>query len=98
MSCCGKVICSGWIHAVQMRDGGIGLCPFCRTPGASSDNLIRNFEKRMEAGDAIAIHEIGVHYFHGDNGHSQDITKALELYKRAGDLGHAESYNNIGVA
>ena len=98
MSCCGKVICSGCIHAVQMRDGGIGLCPFCRTLGASSDNLIRNFEKRMEAGDSIAIHEIGVYYFHGDNGHPQDITKALELYKRAGDLGHAESYNNIGVA
>jgi len=73
----------------------MGLCPFCRTPGASSDNLIRNFDKRMEAGDAIAIHEIGVHYFHGDNGHSQDITKALEYYKRAGDLGYAESYITI---
>jgi len=52
----------------------------------------------MEAGDAIAIHEIGVYYFHGDNGHPHDIRKALELYKRAGELGHAESYNNIGVA
>ena len=98
MSCCGKVICSGCIHAVQMRDGGMGLCPFCRTPATSSDKLIRDYEKRMEAGDAIAIHEIGVHYFHGDNSHPQDIRKALEFYKRAGDLGHAESYNNIGVA
>ena len=30
-SCCGKIICNGCIHAVQMRDG-TGMCPFCRTP------------------------------------------------------------------
>ena len=46
----------------------------------------------------LEIHEIVVQYFHGDNGHPQDIRKALEFYKRAGDLGYAESYNNIGVA
>ena len=30
-SCCGKVICSGCIHAVR-RMSKVTLCPFCRTP------------------------------------------------------------------
>ena len=36
-SCCGKDICSGCIHAVQIRDGGVGLCPFCRTPTPTTE-------------------------------------------------------------
>ena len=31
-------------------------------------------------------------------GFKQDYKKALELFHRAGELGHAESYNNIGYA
>ena len=36
MPCCGKVVCSGCVHAVQIRSKGFGLCPFCRTPTPSS--------------------------------------------------------------
>ena len=36
-SCCGKIICSGCIHAVRIRDGDVGLCPFCRSPAPTSD-------------------------------------------------------------
>ena len=36
-SCCGKVICSGCIYAVRIRDGDVGLCPFCRSPAPTSD-------------------------------------------------------------
>ena len=35
--CCGKRICSGCIYAVALRDGGIGICPFCRTPTPTSE-------------------------------------------------------------
>jgi hypothetical protein len=38
-SCCGKVICSRCIHAVRMRDGDVGLCPFCRIPAIKRGNF-----------------------------------------------------------
>ena len=45
MNCCGKVICRGCVHAVQRRDGGVGLCPFCRTPPPFSDKeMIKRYK------------------------------------------------------
>ena len=35
-SCCGKVLCMGCIHAAYTADNR-RLCPFCRTPEATSD-------------------------------------------------------------
>ena len=50
--CCGKTICSGCIHAVRMRDGDVGLCPFCRIPAPESDEkAIEYTMKRVEVGD-----------------------------------------------
>ena len=52
-TCCGKRICSGCIHAVKIRDGGVGLCPFCRTPTPSIDEeILEEMKKRVELGDA----------------------------------------------
>ena len=39
-SCCGKIICSGCIHAITMTSGGNNMCPFCRTPIPASDEEI----------------------------------------------------------
>jgi len=50
----------------------------------------------MEAGDAIAIYYVGCIYQDGKNGYPQDYKKALELYHRAGELGHHPAYCNIG--
>ena len=96
-ACCGKMICSGCIHAVEKRDG-IGLCPFCRTPTAHSANAkktIEQFKKRMEVNDAEAMHCLGVCYSNGELDLPQDHAKALEFWHRAGELGHAESYYSI---
>ena len=98
-SCCGKVICCGCIHAVRMRDGDVALCPFCRTPTPTSDEEVTEMTiKRVDAGDPIAIFNLGGDYRDGTNGFPQDYTKALELYQRAGELGNSRAYCNIGFA
>ena len=97
-SCCGKRICSGCIHAVALRDGGVGICPFCRTPTPTAKEIGERYKKRVEVGDAEAVHNLGSCYSDGRYGLPQDYNKALELWHQAGELGSAPSYYNIGVA
>jgi len=101
-SCCGKVICSGCIHAPVYDNQGNEVdnkkCPFCRTPrpeSAAETNERR--EKRIEANDPIAIDNQGCWYKYGKYGYPIDHKKALELHHRAGELGHAKAYTNIGA-
>ena len=97
-SCCGKRICSGCIYAVAKRDGGVGLCPFCRTPTPTSEELLKQIKKRMKVDDANAMYKLGCCYSEGSHVLPQDHAKALELYHRAAKLGHATSHYNIGAA
>ena len=97
-ACCGKMICSGCIHAVEKQDGGIGRCPFCRTPTPTAKEMIEQMKKRMEIGDAKSIYEMGCYYYHGRYGLPQDHNKTLDLWHRAAELGYAPSYYNIGNA
>ena len=98
-TCCGKTICSGCIHAVVTRDGGIGLCPFCRIPAPTSEEeMFERERKRVEIGDATALLDMGLHYNDGTYGLQQDYTKALELWHRAGELGNATAYHNIACS
>jgi len=55
-------------------------------------------KKRVEVNDAQAIYTLGNYYRDGRNGFPQDYNKALELWHRAGELGHAKSYQTIGDA
>ena len=55
-------------------------------------------KKRMEVDDAEAIYSLGCCYFNGRRGLPQDHAKALELCHRAGELGNASAYYNIGCA
>ena len=97
-SCCGKRICNGCLHAVEKRDG-VGLCPFCRTPGPKTEEeAVEQNKKRAELGDAEAIFGLGGCYSEGLYGLTQDHAKALELWQQAGELGNALSYYNIGNA
>ena len=100
MSCCGKVLCTGCIYAVQSRatKEEHDVCPFCRTPPPTyEEKLIKRYEKRMELNDAEAIYSMGCDY---SEGHylPQNHAKALELFHRAGELGNSEAYYNIGYA
>ena len=103
MNCCGKVICSGCACAPVYDDKGNEIddetCPFCRTPVPTCDEeVLKRIQKRVEAGDGIAIYNYGNYYHYGENGCGQDYNKALELFHRAAELGVAEAYHNIGHA
>jgi len=102
-ACCGKVICSGCIHAPQYDNQGNEVdnekCPFCRTPTPYTDEEdVKRFQKRVEAGDPIAMYNVGNYYRDGRLGFPQDMNKALELFHRSGKLGYAASYLNVGYA
>ena len=98
-SCCGKVVCSGCIHAVRKLDPVHWKCPFCRVPMPISDKeTIRRIKARMEMDDAIATHSFGCFYYNGELGFPQNWNKAIDLWHRAAELGHAKSYFNIGHA
>lgn len=99
MSCCGKTICSGCIHAVQSRatKKEHDVCPFCRKPPLSNEETIKRNEKRVEMNDPIAFLNMGGYYVNGLFGLPQNMAKALELWHRAGELGNSQAYNNIGT-
>jgi len=102
-ACCGKIICSGCIHAPLYDNQGNVIdnekCPFCRTPTPTSEeDEIKRTEKRVEAEDPIAIRNLGIDYRDGTCGYPQDYAKALELFNRAAELGYAKAYCNIGYA
>jgi len=105
-ACCGKVICRGCVCAPKYDDQGNlvdnekqNQCPFCRVVAPKSKKeTIKRLNKRMEANDANAIYTLGCFYRHGEYGFPQDYNKSLELYHRAGELGYAGAYNNIGHA
>jgi len=103
MNCCGKVICGGCIHAPVYDNQGNEVdnkkCPFCRIPLSTSDEeIITRYKKRVDMNDAIAFHNLGCHYRNGRLGLPRDHAKALELWHRASELGHAEANCNIGNA
>ena len=96
MTCCGKFICTGCVVANIVMNGA-DLCPFCRTPiPATDEQFMKNYEKRVELGDVHAIYDLGCLYDAGTDGFPQNKAKALELWQQAADLGHTESYYNIG--
>jgi len=104
MSCCGKILCTGCIYAVQSRAFKArkredNICPFCRTPGANSvEEKMKRLEKRIDLNDSNAINNMGCHYAGGHLGVPRNFSKALELWYRAAELGDADAYYAIGNA
>ena len=101
--CCGKHICSGCLHAPLYDNQGNEIdnkkCPFCRSlPPYTDEEIVKRTNKRIKVDDPEAIYNMGYDYYHGTDGCRQDYKKALELYHRAGELGHAMAYCNIGYA
>jgi len=100
-ACCGKVLCSGCCYAPVFDNQGNEVdnqkCPFCRVPTPKSvEEAVEREKERVEAGDVKAIYGLGCDYYHGGGDVSQDYTKGLELFHRAGELGYAKAYTNIG--
>ena len=96
-TCCGKRICSGCIHAVGLTAGD-NICPFCRAPVPNSPEEAKNrMMKRVEIGDAEAIYALGCNYHRGLHDFPQNHEKALELWRRAAELGNSMACCNIGT-
>ena len=96
-ACCGKILCMGCIVAAYKADDR-HLCPFCRTPAVTGGDMLERIKKRAKGDHAVAICQLGSYYHQGSRGLSQNYVKALELYLRAGELGYAMAYGNIGSA
>ena len=84
--CCMKEVCNGCMLAAWKR--GMRDCPFCRTPDPT-DEIQSNamIQKRFDAGDPSAIWHRGTQYRFGRYGLEKDVTRAVELYERAAELG-----------
>ena len=94
--CCLKKVCNGCILAAGKR--GMWDCPFCRTPMPEEDSqVIAMIQKRVDAGDPVAIFYLGSQYGIGQYGLEKDVTRAVELYERAAELGVKEAHHNLGV-
>ena len=96
-TCCGTNIYEGCVFAVA-KTGAKKLCPICRTPPSRSDEEeVRRTEKLMEKGNRRAFYQLAAYYREGIKGMPQDQAKANELYLKAGELGCAEAYYNLGI-
>ena len=94
-SCCGKVICHGCMHSMKESEGGLDLCAFCRTPAPTSEKEHKKrLNKLKESGGAFL--NFASYYARGSMGMPQDYQKSNELLLKAGELGCAAAYLNLG--
>ncbi|KAL7523655.1 hypothetical protein ACHAXR_000273 [Thalassiosira sp. AJA248-18] len=61
----------------------------------SHEAHIERLNKRIEAGDAVAMYALGCSYSAGDRV-PQDFNKALELWHQSANLSCIKSHCNIG--
>ena len=98
--CCGQRICYGCIYG-QNKEGidngkeleDLGICPFCRAPQPiSKADYVSRVEKCVEKNNAEAMNHLGDLYYKAGMGLPRDRNKAVELYRKAGELGCAKAY------
>ncbi|EJK43664.1 hypothetical protein THAOC_37870, partial [Thalassiosira oceanica] len=95
-TCCMKKVCNGCVLAARKR--GMRDCPFCRTLTPKTDSqILVMVRKRVSAGDPEAIYFLGSRYEFGLYGLVKDVTRAVELYERAVELGVKEAHFSLGV-
>ena len=80
------------------REGVRHPCPYCRIPGpTSAEEEVKRVKTLMEKGNADAYHQLAGFYAYATNGLTQNWAKANELYLKAGELGCATAYFNLGI-
>ena len=95
-ACCMKKVCRGCILAARKR--GMKDCPFCRAPTPDyNSEAIAMVQKRVDAGDPKAIYQLGNDYCLGRYGLEKDVSRAVELYERAAELGLKGAHFSLGV-
>ncbi|EJK71316.1 hypothetical protein THAOC_07265 [Thalassiosira oceanica] len=58
--------------------------------------ILAMIQKRVDAGDPVAIWDLGQLYCLGLLGLEKDTTRAVELYERAAELGAKEAHYSLG--
>ncbi|EJK55669.1 hypothetical protein THAOC_24573, partial [Thalassiosira oceanica] len=92
--CCMTRVCDGCILAALKR--GMNDCPFCRAPRPKASQIVSMVEKRVDAGDPVAMWHLGKQYADGSYGVTKDVTRAIELYERAAVLGTKHAFCSLG--
>ena len=93
--CCMTKVCNGCIMAAQKR--GMRDCPFCRAPRPEDDaKIVAMIQKRVDAGDPMAMRHLGYKYADGDHGLEKDATRAIALLERAAELGVNDAHFALG--
>ena len=103
--CCGKLLCNGCVFGMMKQEAirgkkrkELGICAYCRMPLQVSDKKkIKQLKQLMEKGNCEAFYQLGRHYKDGNHGLPQDMSKANELMLKAGELGCANAYYDLGV-
>ena len=102
--CCGKLLCQGCIYAKFKEDTmngkrgkDIGTCAFCRRPNAETEKeYIDRLKMGVERNDANSIFSLAMLYMKVEQGCPKDLAKAIKLFLKAGKLGCAVAYCNMG--
>ena len=96
--CCMKRVCNGCILAARQR--GIGnLCEFCRTPQATDEaSQLAMIRRRVEKGDAVAMHLLAYCHYSGKLGLGKDVPRAIELWTEAAEHGSLDGHYDLGYA
>ena len=95
-ACCMKKVCNGCRVAALKR--GMWDCPFCRTPVPVDEReVLAMVQKRVDAGDPVAMVHLGEKYLDGGYGLEKDVTRAVDLYERSVELGAKEAHFELGL-
>ena len=98
--CCGTTICGGCVYEMDRKAGGRinRKCGVCSMPPENSlDEHLERFNTRIDKhNDPLACNYLGVYYKNGNMGVPKDITKALALWEKGGELGSKEALGNLG--
>ena len=102
LSCCGKLICLGCLHAqikAERKNGkDVPLCAFCRTPYTKSvQEFVNRLKKGVERNDTNSMEQLAICYLNGKCGLQKDRVKAKELFQKAAEHGCASAYGWLGI-
>ena len=86
----------GCLYTMEMS-GGKDLCAFCRSPPPTSkQECVKRLNKLMDKGVGGAYNALARYHKEGIVGLPQDWAKINELLLKAGELGCASAYCNLG--
>jgi len=93
LNCCTKRLCNNCADAVAQK----GDCPLCSQVADPSDSeYVRRMRKHVDAGDADAEVLLGLAYKEGNRGLDVDAERAVLLFTRAAEQGHAVAMFELG--